>query len=72
MEKKENNLKMGIPFIPSHFLETKQEEVNDEQEEENPTAYSLLSKIEDPYYTKTSSSEVHQTEGNSVKQVYRG
>jgi hypothetical protein len=64
MDKKENNLKMGIPFIPSHLLSAKQEETNDEQEEENPTAFSLLSKIEDPYYSKTSPSDVHQSEGN--------
>jgi len=31
--------------------------VPEDQEEENPTAYTLLSKIEDPYYTKSESTD---------------
>ena len=65
MEKKLDSIKMENSFIPDHFNIENQEEINEEQEEENPTAFTLLSKIEDPYYSKFSSQEIHQSEGNS-------
>lgn len=64
MEKKLDCFKTDNTLIPAPLNNEDREEASEEQEEENPTAFTLLSKIEDHYYSKHSSQDIHQTEGN--------
>lgn len=70
--------------LPLEFEQKKESELNDysngvhaeEVEEENPTAYALLTKIEDPYYTSKQSKDIMEPknieheENKSNIQVY--
>eukprot|EP00826_Nyctotherus_ovalis_P001198 TRINITY_DN10163_c0_g1_i16.p1 TRINITY_DN10163_c0_g1~~TRINITY_DN10163_c0_g1_i16.p1 ORF type:complete len:303 (+),score=48.27 TRINITY_DN10163_c0_g1_i16:235-1143(+) len=68
MDKKDFSLDPNFKADPylQHFA-------NEEPEEENPTAYALLSKIEDPYYAneKDKDREEMKEENKSNIQVYR-